>query len=227
MDLILTMAGKYTRFTDKGYKLPKYLLPWGNRSILSEIIKQMSHNFDNTYLIMNKRDIDFIKHIKMIIKEYNIPEKNLIVIDDTKSQSETALIGLENINCKKSIVFHNIDTILYNRDYEYIRKCLESSDGFIDIFASNNCDYSYITLVDNEVNEIVEKVLISDIATSGMYGFKDFETFKSYYNNGYISDIYRSMIKDMLIVKTGHKHSELDTIVLGTPDEYINLSNII
>ena len=38
MNLILTMAGKYSRFVNEGYKIPKYLLPWSNHTILSEIL---------------------------------------------------------------------------------------------------------------------------------------------------------------------------------------------
>ena len=28
MNLILTMAGKYSRFKEEGYTIPKFLLPW-------------------------------------------------------------------------------------------------------------------------------------------------------------------------------------------------------
>ena len=54
MNLILTMAGRYSRFINEGYKIPKYLLPWGKRSILSEILSIMNHNntFENIYVIV-------------------------------------------------------------------------------------------------------------------------------------------------------------------------------
>ena len=53
MNLILTMCGKYSRFTTEGYKIPKFLLPWGNHCILSEILQQMK-GFSDIYLIANE-----------------------------------------------------------------------------------------------------------------------------------------------------------------------------
>ena len=55
MNLIITMAGRYSRFVDEGYKMPKYLLPWGDKSILNEIILELNKHsdFDNIYLIAN------------------------------------------------------------------------------------------------------------------------------------------------------------------------------
>ena len=72
------MAGKYSRFKNEGYRLPKYLLPWGNRSILSEILLTMHKHFKDVYLIMNKNDNDYKVHIKNIMKEYNINLNNPI-----------------------------------------------------------------------------------------------------------------------------------------------------
>ena len=42
MNLILTMAGRYSRFVNEGYRIPKYLLPWGNKPILSEILYELN-----------------------------------------------------------------------------------------------------------------------------------------------------------------------------------------
>lgn len=227
MNLILTMAGKYSRFKEEGYTIPKFLLPWGDRSILSEILKEMSPHFKNIYLIANKNDEDFMIHVENIMNVYNIDLENLILIQDTASQSETLYEGLRLIeNIKGPIVVHNIDTILYNRNYKEIESNLLKNDGFVDIFNSNNPNYSYVLLEDTKITEIIEKTLISDIATSGMYGFSSAEIFKKYYVNGYISSVYKKMIIDNLSIVIGTNYSESDTIVLGTPDEYINLSKL-
>ena len=227
MNLILTMAGKYSRFKENGFKLPKFLLPWGDRSILSEILKEMYFYFENIYLIANINDKDFTVHVENIMNVYNIDLKNLILIQDTKSQAETLYKGLELIkNIQGPIIIHNIDTILYNRDYKKIESSLLKNEGFIDVFKSNNPTYSYVILKDKRIIEIAEKILISDIATSGMYGFSTPEIFKKYYINGYISSTYKKMVVDNLSIVTETKHNEFDTIVLGTPNEYINLSKL-
>ena len=53
---------------------------------------------------------------------YNIDENNLLTIQDTESQSETLLCGIKNFsNILGPIIVHNIDTILYERDYYLIQ----------------------------------------------------------------------------------------------------------
>jgi hypothetical protein len=66
------------------------------------------------------------------------------------------------------------------------------------------------------------------MATSGLYGFKNMNTFKNNYSSKYvyISTIFNKMIRDGNGVVVGDKYKESDTIVLGSPKEYINASNI-
>lgn len=225
MNLILTMAGKYSRFKNDGYRVPKFLLPWGSKTILSEILYQMSPHFENIFLIANENDSDYLVHVKHIMNSYNIGENNLFTIQDTESQSETLLCGIKNFsNILGPIIVHNIDTILYERDYYLIQNELLTKDGFIDIFDSNNPNYSYVVENENKVISISEKTLISNNASSGMYGFSSIDLIKKYYVNGYISEIYQKMLNDDLEISVGKKYTTDNTVVLGTPKEYQSLS---
>lgn len=234
MNLILTMAGKYSRFVNAGFKFPKYLLPWGDRSILSEILKELSssNDFDQIFLITNFSDEVYSGHVQKIMKTYNIDENNLIMLYDTKGQAETAYLGLIEIEKRKKItgpvVFHNIDTILYNRDIKYIKNSLEKFPAYIDVFKSNNHEFSYIIAENNFVKKICEKVLISDIATSGLYGFSSSKLFLDYYKDeNYISDVYQKLLNNNILIHFGNVYNEKDTIVLGTPADYLNQSKAI
>ena len=78
------------------------------------------------------------------------------------------------------------------------------------------------------MKEIKEKVLISNLATSGLYGFSSSSMFiENFDNEIYISEIYRKMIKKGMKIATGETYSESDTLVVGTPSEYFNLSKYI
>lgn len=221
------MAGEYNRFKSEGYKIPKFLLPWGNKTILSEILNEMSPHFSNVYLIMNKKDEEYGVHVKQILRYYGINPHNLVYITSTTSQTETLFKGLKIIDSLVgSVVVHNIDTILYNRDYNQIKYHLNNTDGFIDTFTSNNPEYSYILHNKGKVHNIAEKVLISNTASSGLYGFSSVNIFLKNYVNGYFSKIYESMIEKGSSISTLPPYTELDTIVLGTPKEYNNLSKV-
>lgn len=227
MNLILTMAGEYNRFKSEGYKIPKFLLPWGHKTILSEILHEMSPHFSDVYLIMNTKDKEYGVHVKQILLNYGIDPNNLVYISSTQSQTETLYEGLKLLGpLVGNLVIHNIDTILYNRDYPHIQDCLSISDGFIDTFISNNPEYSYVLYEKNQIQSIVEKILISNTASSGMYGFSSVDIFLKFYQKGYFSKIYESMIKNNILVSTTSPYTESNTIVLGTPKEYNNLSKI-
>jgi NDP-sugar pyrophosphorylase family protein len=234
MVLVLTMAGLYSRFQNEGFKFPKYLLPWGERTILSRILLEMTkgRNFSDIFLVGNVRDENYVPHIHATLRSHAVEPRNLVLIKDTKGQAETANLGLAHVlkikpGCRVPIVFHNIDTILYGRDYAQIASCLQSNDGFIDVFSSNNHAYSYV-LADESgaVKEVAEKTVISNVATSGLYGFATALTYLDHYKpeDIYITAVYKRMLSQGCKILTGPKHSEDDTVVLGTPAEYINAS---
>lgn len=230
MNLILTMAGRYMRFISEGYKIPKYLLPWGNKPILSEIIHELTKtgHFSNVYLITNKRDEMFLPHVRSVLKAYGIAVENIFSIEDTSGQAETAYRGLQEIqkmgDITGSIVYHNIDTILYGRDYKAIKEALTKNDGYLDVFRSNNHGYSYVMVNDQGIAEtIAEKIVISDMATSGLYGFSSADKFLEHYSESelYISNLYKKMIDCGARIAVGKLFTEKDTVVLGTPTSYL------
>ena len=126
------------------------------------------------------------------------------------------------------IIYHNIDTILYARDWKQIQSKLQDHDAYIDVFKSNAKDYSYVLLNENgNVRAISEKIVVSDLATSGLYGFKNAKVFKKNFKTdqtSYISSIYENMLANNLNIAVSNSHHEDDTVVLGTPEEYFNAS---
>ncbi|MDG1720619.1 MAG: hypothetical protein P8I31_05140, partial [Bacteroidia bacterium] len=189
----------------------------------------MIGGFDDIFFIVNKRDSQYFNHLKMIMNEKGISQNNLIIISDTNSQNETAFKGLNQIGKKLigPIFFHNVDTFLVNRDFSSMKKSIQKNSGYIDVFSSNSHDYSYVISERGNVLQVAEKVLISEIASSGLYGFKDIDTYLKYYNPGYIINMFSSMISDGFSVVHGDVHDEKDTIVLGTPKEYFDNTQFI
>ena len=225
MNLILTMAGKYSRFREEGFKIPKYLLPWGNRTILSETLHLLlaHRNFEQVFLIVNQADQDYFGHVKKIMHHYRIDLNNLIVVGDTTGQANTAYLGLKQISkLAGTVVFHNIDTLLYGRDLLTMQQSLEQYEGYIDVFSSHNHGFSYVLVENNTVKAIAEKVLVSDLATSGLYGFASASLYLEYYQHeNYISEVYKKMLAEGYAIGVSPTYTEKQTVVLGTPSEYL------
>ena len=235
MNLILTMAGLYQRFASEGFKIPKYLLPWGDKTILAEILIELNKDdaFKNILLVANKKDEAYFPHVRAIMKSNGISNANLIEISNTSGQAQTAMIGIEALksiadNENSPIAFHNIDTILLNRNFSHVPSLMQVNFGYIDIFKANNKAYSYVLTDHNaRITSITEKIVVSNSATSGFYVFRNPALFKQYFHKDdlYISSLFARLINDDKNIIASDLHKEDDTIVLGTPMEYINASS--
>lgn len=225
------MAGLNTRFHDVGFDIPKYLLPWHNKTIISSIVSEFmsSYKFDNIALIANKRDMYFRKDLIHTISEIGLNESNVHYIGDTSGQAHTAYIGSTLAKKNEPIFIHNSDTYLTFRDFKQIENLLKTDDAFVDIFVANNPKYSYVKTEGHKVLEIVEKNPISPFASSGLYCFSSSQLYQEYFDRlqknfskpeMYIADILDLMIKDQKSIVTNTLNNKEETIVLGSPYEY-------
>ena len=147
MILILTMAGKYTRFRNFSYEIPKYLLPISRRSVLHYVLKCFPNDiFERVVLIANNRDHRFKSQVIRTLEEFKYTKTDIIYVNDT---------------------------ILLNRNFEQYHKQLKIHDCLIDVFESNKSSYSYVLSKEKKVSHIIEKKVISNLASSGCYGFKN------------------------------------------------------
>jgi len=236
MNLVLTMAGKYSRFKPFGSKVPKYLLPLGTKTILMEILTQylVSYPYLTIYLIANRSDQLFFPIIRSIANSFESVEIEIIFIDDTLSQVETATF-LTNFNkslsLQEAISFANIDTILINREpfFQKLNNMSGSNAGLLDTFEGASSQYSYCLVNEkNRVSHVAEKRVISHNACSGLYGFGTCEMFienakelMKIKGSVDFSDLYNYLIKKNIVVESVKSDKSAYTAVLGTPEEYV------
>jgi len=238
LNIVLCLAGNGQRFLDKGYKIPKFLLEdrYNNSNILDLIIENLAMSgIQNFFLVLNIKHQKWEYKIKKSLLKFQNLNINYFFIEGTSGQAETAYKAIQLMNKKKlinqfdPIGFHNGDTILFNRNFDsIIKKLSQDFDGAIDTFPAMSDAYSYIrTTEDGVVREIKEKSVISLMATTGLYIFKNYKIFMESYdktiflsNEKYISAIYQTMIEHELKVINLHNKNQDDTLILGTPAEY-------
>lgn len=229
INVIFCLAGEGSRFIAEDYTTPKYLLNSKTKTILYEIIFNISNKeLCLFYFVINSKHKEYLTQIRNIVKQFNI-DFDIIITDDTKGQAHTAYIACQRINDNNPIFIFNGDTILINRDLHYMTKEMTNNkiSGYIDAFMSEKPHFSYV-IVDNnlELIEIKEKIVVSDLATSGLYAFISADLYKRYYkklkidNEEYISDVYSKMLVENLRIKINIAEKESETIILGTPAEY-------
>jgi dTDP-glucose pyrophosphorylase len=238
MDLVICMAGRNTRFHDLGYDIPKYLLPFPKATVIQSIVNSLniSNIFDRIYLVAHERDIYFKDELVRALNDSGISGDNLFYIGETRGQAETAYLATKLISKSEDfqVVFHNADTILFNRDLIYFTELLDFNSGFVDTFYANSEKYSYVELNEDKIINIVEKKVISNHATSGLYGFASCREYQKYFlelksrsnstsnfQEVYISDVIKHMIRSGKKFKTKLNSIDQKTLVLGSPKEYI------
>ena len=249
MDLVICMAGQNTRFHDVGVDIPKYLLPIEGRSVIQLILSNLLDTgiFSKVHLIAHERDIYFKEMLIQSLADFSFSDSQLHYIGETKGQAETASLAIRLIGSlpsDKPVVFHNADTILYNRDFSALKSDLHEGIGVIDVFQAQSPNYSYVVIQNQLVVDIAEKSVISNWATSGLYGFSSSAIYEKYFQelerkkhvlkDGnreiYISDVVKVMIQG------GHRfkpyinkdtNPDPRTLVLGSPAEYnLAISNL-
>jgi dTDP-glucose pyrophosphorylase len=235
INVVLTMAGNYKRFKLFGARVPKYLLPVGIESILSLIIGQIidSCKSGNIYLIANREDQIFYPVVKSIMRQYSISLNHCIYIDNSPSQLATALYCgelIEKYSMDTPIAFTNIDTVLINRNKFFLRLSqLTQTAGLIDTFPGDSLEYSYIrTEKTDTVAGIEDHHRLSKMACSGLYGFGSFnymckkatELLASRPDCNF-TELYKNYLSQNLRIEYQHSPNKNETIVLGTPEEYV------
>ena len=211
MNIIIPIGGIGQRFKDEGYDMPKPLISVLGKPMIYQVINSLKlDNTDIIYIVYHNhlKEFNFETLIKFYFPKINIKFISLDYL--TKGAAETVLKGLETFNeneLKDNVLLLDCDTF-YNDDI--ITKYKSSPVGNL-IFYFSSTDpkpiYSYITLENNKVTDIKEKIKISDNANTGAYGFESGAELKQYCNKVlgldkevYISCVYEEMLKDGKII---------------------------
>ena len=238
---ILPMAGRGSRFSEKGYNLPKPLLPINNQPMIVQAVNCLpkSQNFTFICLQEHLKNSD----IKNTLQSY-YPDCQIIEIEDvTEGQACTCEIGIikSSLDLEKPILISACDNRVYFDTQKY-QKLLddESIDIIVWSFRNNQSSKinpnAYAWLKVNEKDEIEHvscKKFIYDnpLKTHAIIGTMFFrkakyfiEGLKENYkhnirsnNEFYVDDVINQNIKAGLKVKVFESEHY---ICWGTPDDY-------
>jgi hypothetical protein len=172
MNVIIPLAGPdiYTRFNSptKTTKGTSFL-----ESILSK--RNWSRNLNNTIIfILRKENDEEITLIKIIKK--NFPKSKIIVLDYiTKGALFTSVLGVTQIeNLLEPVIVDLADIDFYsNIEIESIFSQNVNIRAIVPYFYSLESKYSYMKLDNGFVSEVVEKKVISNNASAGVYIFRN------------------------------------------------------
>lgn len=227
------MAGAGSRFSSAGFVDPKPLIPISGKPMIKLVIENLTPSINHRFIFICQNS-----HIRKYDLEVKLntwsPGCKIIGIDGvTEGAACTVLKAKDLINDNNPLMIANSDQFIDTDIDDFINKFIESNlDGMIMTMKANNPKWSFIDFDQNNiVTRVVEKEVISDEATVGIYTFRKgndfiFNTHKMIHENKrvnnefYVAPVYNEYILSKKNIGYFNIGSENDGMYgLGTPDD--------
>lgn len=173
LNIVIPMAGRGSRFADAGYVEPKPLIPVFGKPMIEVVIDNLRPNCPHRFI--------FICHAGHLNKyplqnflEAKAPGCKIIeTVVVTEGAACTVLLAKKYINNGNQLMIANCDQYI-DLDINQYLSCLNPNlDGLIMTMKENSKKWSYIELNShNEIIRVVEKEVVSNEATVGIYNYR-------------------------------------------------------
>ncbi|KJF85816.1 glycosyltransferase family 2 protein [Photobacterium phosphoreum] len=213
LNIVVPMAGKGSRFADAGYELPKPLIDVNGKHMIEVVINNLKPDCEHRFIFVCQNEhID--KYQLREVFNSSCENYDIIGIDGiTEGAAITVLKARDFIDNNEPLMIANSDQWVDININDYLLNMdSRGLDGSMLTMKANDPKWSYAK-VDSSglVLEVIEKVVVSDEATVGIYNFKhgsDFCKFADYMisedirSNGefYVAPVYTFMVSKELNV---------------------------
>jgi dTDP-glucose pyrophosphorylase len=233
MKIVITMAGKGSRFEKIGINKPKYKIIARGKTFFELSMLSLKDFFNEHFIFITREEIVDVDFISQTCNDLAIKNYDIITLDEfTDGQASTVNAIAKMFDDNDSIIVYNIDT--YIKPGAINRNLINDSvDGFIPVIKASGDRWSFIKVNEEfKVIDIEEKKPISNLASVGFYYFKSWSDYKNVYESYrdeikqnykevYIAPMYKYLLngngKNFI---TQILNSD-DVFILGTPEEVI------
>jgi HAD superfamily hydrolase (TIGR01509 family) len=234
-NILIPMAGSGSRFFKAGYKDPKPLIDVDGKPMIQRVVENIS--IPGNYIFIVQAD-HYKKYSLEIALTKLVPECKIIQVDGvTDGAARTALLAKQYIDNQRPLIIANSDQLLDWDSSEFMSQLLETgADGNMALFLANEDKWSYAKIKNNRIIEVAEKVVISNNASTGIYGWAKGSDYVKYAeqmidknirvnNEFYICPVYNQAIQDNKRILPMFVNKMYG---LGTPedlDQYLKTKN--
>jgi dTDP-glucose pyrophosphorylase len=171
INIVIPMAGRGSRFSAAGYATPKPLLPVHGVPMIEFVIRNLAPQRPHRFTFICQREHLHAHKLDVLLHDA-APGCSIIVADAlTQGAACSVLLAAEQIDDDAPLVIANCDQYCALDMDTFLAK-LDTLDGLIAAMTASDPKWSYAALrPDGLVASVVEKQVISDIATVGIYGF--------------------------------------------------------
>lgn len=207
LNIVIPMAGRGSRFAKAGYADPKPLIKVNGVEMIRLVVGNLKPNYDHRFIFMCLQE-----HIDL----YQVDKKlaswcpGCVVVpvkEVTEGAACTVLLAEKYIDDENPLMIANSDQWVDIDINDYL-DALKDSDGLIMTMKADDPKWSYVGFDEQgTVSKVVEKQVVSDEATVGIYNFArgcDYVAYakqmidKNLRVNGefYVAPVYNQMIEE-------------------------------
>jgi NDP-sugar pyrophosphorylase family protein len=174
LNIVLPIAGRGSRFADAGYELPKPLIPVHGVPMIETVVRNVRPAATHRFIFVALAD--HLRHLGMReTLERAAPGCVIVPVDRvTEGAACTVLLAREYIDNGDRLMLANSDQWVDVDINHYLATMdREHADGLIMTMKADDPKWSFVGLDPGGfVTRVVEKQVISDEATVGIYNFR-------------------------------------------------------
>lgn len=203
------MAGHGSRFSKAGYLDPKPLIPVFGKPMISWVIDNLKPIQDHRFIFICRAEHTRNYPLRELL-EKEAPKCIIIEVDQvTEGAACTVLLAREYIDNSDQLMIANCDQYIDIDINRYLSSMTSDIDGLIMTMTESDKKWSYIELNNlNEIIRVVEKEVVSNEATVGIYNYRHGADFvKAAHrmidqnlrvnNEFYVAPAYNEMLTDL------------------------------
>jgi len=179
LNIVIPMAGLGSRYSKNGYNMPKPLIDVMGEPMIKRVITNLTPNCEHRFIFIIREEHIQEYKIDELIKQV-CPNCILIPISyTTEGQASSVLLASDYINNTDPLMIANCDQYVDIDINDYLNEMKkQNADGLIMTLKAYNSEWSYVKInPEGIIYETVEKEVVSEDATVGIYNFargKDF-----------------------------------------------------
>lgn len=209
LNIVIPMAGRGSRFAEKGFALPKPLIPVRGVPMTEVVIGNLRPSTPHTFTFICQQAHLEEYDLGAKLRQWS-PGANVIAIDRvTDGAACTVLLAEKLIDSERPLMIANCDQYVDVEIDDYLATMdRERLDGLIMTMKAHDKKWSFVGFdAAGRVNRVVEKEVISDEATVGIYNFRHGRDFVAaakrmiernlrVNNEFYVAPTYNQLIED-------------------------------
>lgn len=173
LNIVVPMAGRGQRFVAAGYNLPKPLIPVHGMPMVELIIGNLRPSTPHRFHFLIQRAHDTVYGLSLALRDW-APGCSITHVDGiTEGAACTVLLARDRINNKDPLMIANCDQWVDTNMDEYLSTMrAKTLDGLIMTMTACDPKWSYVRFEPSgSITEVVEKKVVSNEATVGIYNF--------------------------------------------------------